>query len=432
MRALMSYGLALIIVIIVGLWLGSGTLVEGGHGPGLGEKPVISLFQPKDAGKPHKSAEDEPDTPDPFLTIAQREAKTDGTAAPVRSVQVHTFVAQAMPIDVDVRGFTIADSTVTASAETTGTVKTVNVVKGQMVKVGDLLCTLDPETRQAAVTQAQATLAQAQAGVAQAQADYDTNADLIKKGLAAPNTQRQLGVALQAAKASVAAAQAGVDNAVTELGRTNVYAKAAGIVSDPITTVGSILNPTIGAATCATIVQLDPIKFSGTVPQAQIGYARTGLEASVKMVTGQTLKGKVTYIAPVADAATRSFPVEIELPNPGNQVKAGLTATATVDVGSAPAQLLPQSVLTLDDDGTMGVRAVDANSKVVFYPVTIVKNARQGMYVSGLPDKVNVITVGQEFVKAGDTVKAVNDKASDSLDGGSANAQQPANSGASS
>jgi hypothetical protein len=54
------------------------------------------------------------------------------------------------------------------------------------------------------------------------------------------------------------------------------------------------------------------------------------------------------------------------------------------------------------------------------------------MYVSGLPAKVDVITVGQEFVKAGDKVKAVPDKANDSLDGGSANAQQPANSGASS
>ena len=94
------------------------------------------------------------------------------------------------------------------------------------------------------------------------------------------------------------------------------------------------------------------------------------------------------------------------MPNPGGAVQAGLSATATVNVGTAPAQLLPQSVLTLDDDGVMGVRAVE-DSKVKFYPVTIVKDAREGMYVTGLPLKVDVITVGQEFVKAGDTVKAV-------------------------
>jgi len=85
---------------------------------------------------------------------------------------------------------------------------------------------------------------------------------------------------------------------------------------------------------------------------------------------------------------------------------------------------LPQSVLTLDDNGTMGVRAVDANSKVVFYPITIVKDAREGMYVTGLPPKVDIITVGQEFVKAGDLVKAVHDTGTSN--NGSGQAAQPA------
>jgi len=162
-------------------------------------------------------------------------------------------------------------------------------------------------------------------------------------------------------------------------------------------------------APCATIVQLDPIVFAGSVPEAHIDLARIGLPASVTTVTGAKLDGKVTFVSAVSDSATRTFPAEIEMPNPGNKVPAGLSATATINVGTAPAQLLPQSVLTLDDNGNMGVRAVDENSKVVFYPVTIVQDAREGMYVTGLPLKVDVITVGQEFVKAGDTVKAVPD-----------------------
>ena len=84
-----------------------------------------------------------------------------------------------------------------------------------------------------------------------------------------------------------------------------------------------------------------------------------------------------------------------------------------------------QSVLTLDDSGVMGIRAVE-NSKVVFYPVTIVKDARDGMYVTGLPLKVDVITVGQEFVKAGDTVKAVQDTGTS--DAAAATSQQGAQS----
>jgi multidrug efflux system membrane fusion protein len=434
MRALFSYGAALIIVIIVAVWLGTGTLIKGGQGPGLGEKPIISLIEPKGgaltnavdkAGVTGKPEAADSNAPDPSLTIAQREAATQGASAPLRSVQVKTYIAQPMPIEVDVRGQTKAKDVITVSSETSGVVASVAAVKGQTVKPGDLLCTLDPETRQAAVTQAQASLAQAQAGEAQSQADYDTNVQLRAKGLATPNSERSLAVALSAAKAAVAAAQSGLDNANAELGRTKIVAKASGIVSDPIATVGSILAVGIpGGGTCATIVQLDPIIFTGAVPEARIGYAKLGLQAKITTVTGQTLNGKVTYIAPVADDATRTFPVEIEMPNPGSAVQAGLTATATVNVGAAPAQLLPQSVLTLDDTGTMGVRGVE-NSKVVFYPVTIVKDAREGMYVTGLPLKVDVITVGQEFVKAGDTVKAVEDTGN-----GAASLSATGNSGA--
>jgi multidrug efflux system membrane fusion protein len=405
MRALFSYGAALIIVIIVAIWLGTGTLIQGGQGPGRGERPIISLFEPKDGAAAETAHHEPSEGPDPALTIAQREAKTQGTTAPIRSVEVKTFTAKPMAIEVDLRGQTKAKDSVTAAAETTGTVASVEVQKGQRVKPGDLLCTLDPETRQAAVAQAQAALDQANAGLQQAQADYDTNAELRKKGLATPNSARQLEVALSSAKAGVSAAKVGLDNAKAELGRTRIVAMSAGLVQEPMASVGAMLA---AGAPCATIVQMDPIVFSGSVPEARIAYARLGLPASVTTVTGKTLEGKVTYIAPVADPATRTFPVEIELPNPDDSVRAGVTATATINVGTAPAQLLPQSVLTLDDTGAMGVRAVE-DSKVVFYPVTIVKDAREGMYVTGLPAKIDVITVGQEVVKAGETVKAVED-----------------------
>jgi len=412
LMAVLSRLAALIIVVGVGLYFASGSLVQGGNGPGKGVKSVMSLVSGTQVASSetdkaaHVPTGDE--TVDPSLTLAQRQAAAQAST-PIRSVEVTTFVAKAMPIDVPLRGQTKAKATLTAMAETSGTIATVNVVKGQTVKTGDLLCTLDPETRQAAVAQAQATLAQANANLAQAQADYDTNQSLIKSGSATPNSSRALGVALASAKASIAGAQASVDNAVTELGRTKVVAKIDGIVQDPIAVVGAAMAPAAGIATCATIVQLDPIIFSGAVPEARINYAKTGLSASVTTVTGETLQGKVTFVSSVADPATRTFPAEIELPNPGNKVPAGLSATATINVGTAPAQLLPQSVLTLDDNGTMGVRAV-ANGKVVFYPVNIVQDAREGMYVTGLPLKVDVITTGQEFVKAGDTVTTVQAK----------------------
>lgn len=113
----------------------------------------------------------------------------------------------------------------------------------------------------------------------------------------------------------------------------------------------------------------------------------------------------MTYIASQADNATRAFPVEIEIPNEDYTIRDGVTAEAVVNIGTAPGHLLPQSVLTLDDEGTLGVRTVE-DGVVAFHPITIVSDTRQGVWVSGLPAVADVITVGQENVSAGQAVAA--------------------------
>lgn len=397
MKAYFSYIVAGVIVVIIAVWLGTGVFVQGGKGPGNGERPVVALVEPNGgaltntidaAGLQAHGEEHAEGQPDPHLTIAEREAETSGDKAAARSVRVKTFVAKPMPIEVPLRGQTRAKASVTAAAETTGIVATVEVNKGQTVKTGDLLCTLDTGTRQAAV-------AQAEAGLAQAQTAFDSNAALVKKGVAAANTAT-------AAEAALRSAQAALDQAKAELERTQIKAKSDGIIQDPLTTVGSMLA---AGAPCATVVQMDPIVFAGNVPEKYISLAKLGLPATLNSVTGVETEGKVSYIAAVADEATRSFPIEIEIPNADGKLLAGVSATATINIGTAPAQLLPQSVLTLDDEGTLGVRAV-ADSKVVFHPVTIVKDTREGIWVTGLPLSLDIITVGQDFVQAGQSVTA--------------------------
>lgn len=395
MRALFSYGLAFVILLLAGGWLATGTLVQGGQGPGNGEKAIVSVIEGEEHGPIATAlgnagvlAEHHAPEVDPRLTIAQRNESTTGANAPLQSVRTQRFTAEAMPIDVPLRGRTQAKATVTAVAETAGAVDTVHVTKGQRVEAGDLLCTLDQGTRAAA-------LAQAEAALAQAQLNFDTNADLRARGLAPANTAN-------AAEVGLAQAKAGLDNAKAELDRTVISAKASGLVQDPVAVAGAMLNP---GSPCATIVQLDPMIFSGMVPEAHIGLAKTGLDATVKTVTGQTVEGKVTYISSVADNATRTFAAEIEIPNADFAIRDGVTAEAIVNIGTAPGHLLPQSVLTLDDDGMLGVRTVE-DGKVAFHPVTIVSDTREGVWVTGLPVIADVITVGQENVTTGQPVEA--------------------------
>ncbi|MDF2799527.1 MAG: efflux transporter periplasmic adaptor subunit [Devosia sp.] len=409
MRALFSFGLAFGILILAGGWLATGTLVQGGQGAGNGVRPIVSVIEGEDHGPIHTTLADagvlaehhEPEV-DPALTIAQRNETVTGANAPVPSVRTQIFNAQPMTIQVPVRGRTQAKATVAAVAETTGTVDVVHVTKGERVEAGELLCTLDRGTREAAVAQAEATLAQAEAALAQAQLNSETNADLRRRGLAATNTANEAEVALAQARAGVSQAQAAIDNAREELARTEIKAKVAGLVQDPVAVAGSMLS---AGSPCATIVQLNPIVFSGAVAEGDIAKARTGLDATVTTVTGDTVKGKVSYISSVADNATRSFQAEIEIPNEDFAIRDGITATAIVEVGTLPGHLLPQSVLTLDDDGVLGVRTVEAG-KVAFYPVTVVSDTRDGAWVSGLPETAEVITVGQESVTSGDQVKA--------------------------
>jgi multidrug efflux system membrane fusion protein len=271
MRALFSYGVAFLITLLAGAWLATGTLVMGGNGPGKGERPIISVIEGEEHGpiatqlaEAGVLAEHETEhAVDPHLTIAQRNELESGSATSLQSVRTSTFLAQPMAIEVPLRGRTRAKASVGAVAETAGVVDTVHVTKGQNVAVGDLLCTLDQGTRAAAVAQAKASLEQANASFAQAQSDFDTNAELRQKGLAAPNTARQLEVALSGAKAAISAAQAALDNAQAELDRTEIRAKVAGVVEDPLVTAGAMLAM---GQPCATIVQLDPMVFIGQVP----------------------------------------------------------------------------------------------------------------------------------------------------------------------
>jgi multidrug efflux system membrane fusion protein len=410
MQFLKSFGLSLFILIAAAAWFATGTLVQGGQGPGNGERSIIGLVEGDDHGPLSTSLSnagllvehDEETAELARMTVAERAAQENGTAATAISVRTQTFEQEPMPLLVTLRGRTVAHANIEAVAETAGVVQTVHVQKGQRVEEGELLCTLDQGTRAAAVAQSEAALAQARAGLEQAQLDFDTNASLRERGLAAANTANAAQVALTGAEAQVLSAQAALDNANAELERTEITAEVGGLVQTPIATRGSMLAQ---GGVCATIVQLDPIVFSGSVAEANITLARTGLEATLRTVTNQEATGEVTYVAASADDATRSFPIEIEFENSDFDIREGITATATVDMGSMPGHLLPQSVLTLNDEGVLGIRSVE-DGVAAFHEVTIVSDTRDGVWVTGLPETVEIITIGQEFVVDGQAVTA--------------------------
>ncbi len=416
MKFITSYGVAFVLILLVGGWLVTGTIIQGGNGPGEGEKSIIGLFtgdKDKEAGVSGSGASATNGDKDKEAGVsgsgslrgvnARENVATNGDKDKLKLQSVRTvlFEAQQMPIEVSLRGRTEASATISINAQTSGLIESVSVKKGQSVEVGDLICTVDQGVRKTQVAQAQASLAQAKAALKQAEDDFETNKELREKGLSPANSGRSYEVQLQAAIASLASATSALDSSELELSRTMVRAEVAGIIQEPLANAGDMLSA--GNARCATLVQLDPMLFVGMVVEAKVGLLQEGLKAVVTTVTGQQVEGEVSYIASISDAETRSFTVEIEIANPKSLIRSGLTANAEIAIGSSQAHLIPQSSLTLDSEGEIGVKLVNGDI-VQFASVTSIKDSLNGIWVIGLPSTAEIIIFGQEYVFGGQQV----------------------------
>lgn len=322
--------------------------------------------------------------------IAEREAENSSELFKVRYVTLQP--EQRVEI-VSVRGRTKANATISVRSESAGIVEKRLVNKGDRVNKGDLVCVVQQGVRTE-------QLAQAKALLEQARADFQANESLAKQGFAAETRVKQLKAAFDAAKASLAQAE-------WNLNKTEVRANADGIVQDPIIEVGDMLNM---GGTCVTLIDRDPMLFIGQVSERHIASVRPGMGAKVSVVSGNTVDGKIRYVAPSADARTRTFEVEIELTDAGDGVLDGMTATAEIALPPITAYRVSPSWINLADSGEVGLRTIDQDDKVDFVPIKVLAMTNQGFWISGPTPGTKVITLGQDYVGKGEQVDPVPDQ----------------------
>ena len=344
----------------------------------------------------------------------------------VISVIVVDSTAEIIDSAVTLRGQTAAARLVEVRSETSGQVINEPLRKGETVVEGQILCRLDPGTREATLADAVASLAEAKARVPETQARLDEakarlseakinfNAanKLSEGGYASETRVASAEAAVRAAEASIASANAGFDTtrskiqsaeasvavAKKEIERTSLKAPFSGILETDTAELGTLLQP---GALCAKIIQLDPIKLVGFVPETELNRVNKGSIAKANLINGQEITGEVSFISRSADQTTRTFRVEIEADNKDLSISKGQTAEILIASDGTQAHLLPQSALTLNDDGALGVRTVNDKSKVVFYETDIIRDTMDGVWLKGLPKNANVIIVGQEYVTDG-------------------------------
>ena len=196
--------------------------------------------------------------------------------------------------------------------------------------------------------------------------------------------------------------QSKIKNIEIDIDNTMIKAPFNGIVQSSYIEQGDYIRP---GDIIANIVDLNPIKIQGYLSESDINKVQLGTNASVMISNTLKKNGKITFISPVAEKNTRTFEFIIEADNDDLLFKSGLTATITIGVDSAKAHKISPSILTLKDDGTVGIKTVNNDNKVIFYPTEKIKDTIDGMWVKGLPDEVRIITSGQEYVNEGQFIE---------------------------
>ena len=309
--------------------------------------------------------------------------------ADIPHVRVQTLMAMDRDAIVTVRGRTQALHSVDVRAEVDGVVQALHFEKGDHVRQGQVLCEIKTNDRAA-------KLAEAQALVAQTAEQHQVDLDLAKNGFRSKTQVAQSAAALEAARAQQRTME-------IQLANTQIRAPFDALVDDRYVDVGDYMR---AGDKCALLIAPEPFLAVGQVAEREVGEMKVGDPASATLVTGESVEGKIRFVANRADDTTRTFRIEVELPNPDGRLRDGVSADIHVPVRELKAVKISPGILVLDDNGVVGVRSVE-NGIVRFHHVDIVSDGPDGMWVSGIDSGATVITVGQSFVTDGERVVAV-------------------------
>ncbi|OUS04963.1 hypothetical protein A9Q96_12715 [Rhodobacterales bacterium 52_120_T64] len=304
------------------------------------------------------------------------------------SVVAQHSIEQDVQSGIILRGRTEAARRVDVRAQTSSLVISEPLRKGTLVEQDQLLCSLDAGIRSAQLAEAKARLADADISATNA-------ADLAERGFG-PET------AVVSKQAGLRAAQSGVMQIEQEITRLEIRAPFAGLLETDSAELGTLMQP---GSLCATVIDLKTVKLVGFATETDINRIELGAFAGADLVSGKRVLGTVTFLSRSSDPVTRTFRVEITVDNADLSIRDGETAEIGIALAGEKGHLLPQHVLTLNTNGTLGVRVAE-NGIAHFMPITILRDGPEGIWLAGLPKVVDVITVGLEFTVEGSKIDA--------------------------
>ena len=330
------------------------------------------------------------DLVEPAKTLAQANTENEALADdfPPTKVRGRVSVATNKQRTQRLSGITENKRTVVVRAEVGGLVTERLVEKGDTVREGQPLCALERKEREARVEEAKDALREALL-------EFDGQTALKTSGL---QIERQIA----AAQSRVTQAKTQLIRNELDLERSTINAPFPGFIEEVAAEAGDLLQP--GAA-CVTLIDLDPMKVVAQVSENNVHQFIVGTKAQAQLPSGRVIEGTVSFVGQQSDETTRTFQVEALVDNSDFSIRSGLTADLLVPLQTYLAHQVPTALLSLDAEGTIGVRVVDNLDQVKFQQVEIVTEDENGVWVTGLPNVITLITVGQDFVTEGESVE---------------------------
>jgi membrane fusion protein, multidrug efflux system len=314
---------------------------------------------------------------------------------PLFEVVSRSVTASPRPAELRLRGRTQAIRAVTIRAETGGRVVEAPILEGSPVQAGDVVCRLDVDARGAAVDQASADLRARQL-------EYDAAVELQARGHRSANNVAALEAARDGARAQLRAAR-------EELANIELRVPFDGYFDGRDAEIGDFLRT---GDPCGTVLQLDPILIVAEVAERDVGGLEPGMPGEARLLSGQRVDGTIRFVERRADPATRTFRVELEVPNPDGAIRSGVTSEIRLNLPPEPAHRVPASILALDSNGDLGVRIIENGDTVRFLPIRLLSDDGEQVWISGLPETAEIIVLGQDFVSDGTRVEVRREGAS--------------------
>ncbi|ALS99880.1 efflux RND transporter periplasmic adaptor subunit [Lacimicrobium alkaliphilum] len=325
---------------------------------------------------------------DDYSARTEAPAEQQPPKAQLTSVETRWSEARPYAATTIAQGQVLPWRLVEIKSQQSGRIEQLYKQQGEPVQQGEKLLRISDEGRSALLAKAQANLKLRQSE--------------LKSARSLGESQFSSATELTRLESELAKAEAELHNARLNLSQTEPGAPFDGVVDRRHIEVGDLVQ---SGTALMQLVQLDKLKVTAQIPQQHVSELEIGQSATLTLLDGRKLEGTLSFISAAADTSTRSFYIEITAPNPQHWRIAGGSATVEIALGSVPAHYVSPALLSLDDSGNLGLSVVNQQKQVEFYPVSILSATNDGAWVSGLPERAQIIIQGAGFVQPGDVVR---------------------------